>query len=115
MFVPVADAHGLVEEEILEQVYPMFNIFMIHSFIGVEHQDVVNRQITKIRQKTKNPLIFLIIHDEERKDKNYNISPDQTIVKIMICRYSDLLANQKDILIEQIVQIFLNHIDQFKA
>jgi hypothetical protein len=41
MFVPVADAHGLVEEEILEQVIPMFNIFLIHSFVGAEHQAVV--------------------------------------------------------------------------
>jgi hypothetical protein len=37
MFVPVADAHGLVEDEILERVYPLFNIFMIHSFYGHEH------------------------------------------------------------------------------
>ena len=37
MFVPVADAHGLVEEDILERVYPMFNIFLIHSFVGAEH------------------------------------------------------------------------------
>ena len=46
MFVPVADAHGLVEEEILKQVYPMFNIFMIYSFIGAEHQAVVMKHIT---------------------------------------------------------------------
>jgi hypothetical protein len=51
LFVPVADAHGLVEEEILEKVYPMFNIFMIHSFKGADHQAIVNRQITKIQQK----------------------------------------------------------------
>jgi hypothetical protein len=41
MFVPVADAHGLVEQEILEQVIPMFSIFLIHSFVGAEHQIVV--------------------------------------------------------------------------
>jgi len=46
MFVPVADAHGLVEEEILDQVYPMFNIFMIHSFVSAEHQAVVRKHIT---------------------------------------------------------------------
>jgi hypothetical protein len=40
MFVPVADAHGLVEEDILERVYPMFNIFLIHSFVGAEHQAI---------------------------------------------------------------------------
>jgi hypothetical protein len=34
MFVPVADAHGLVEEDILERVYPLFNIFLIHAFAG---------------------------------------------------------------------------------
>jgi hypothetical protein len=46
MFVPVADAHGLVEEDILERVYPLFNIFMIHSFEGSEHQKVVKKHIT---------------------------------------------------------------------
>ena len=40
MLVPVADAHGLVEDDILERVYPLFNIFMIHSFYGQEHQEV---------------------------------------------------------------------------
>ena len=40
MFIPVADAHGLVEDEILERVYPLFNIFMIHFLIGHEHQEV---------------------------------------------------------------------------
>jgi hypothetical protein len=38
MFVPVADAQGLVEDEILERVYPLFNIFMIHCLSGFEHQ-----------------------------------------------------------------------------
>jgi hypothetical protein len=51
MFVPVADAHGLVDEDILEHVYPMFNIFLIHSFVGEEHQAVVKLQILKIHQK----------------------------------------------------------------
>ena len=58
MFVPVADAHGLVDEDILERVYPMFNIFLIHSFAGAEHQAKVKQQIIKINQKTHYPLIF---------------------------------------------------------
>ena len=37
MFVPVADAHGLVDNEILELLYPLFNIFMVHTFVGEEH------------------------------------------------------------------------------
>ena len=37
MFVPVADAHGLVEDDILERVFPLFNIFMIHTFVGRDH------------------------------------------------------------------------------
>jgi hypothetical protein len=45
MFVPVADAHGLVEEDILERVYPLFNIFMIHSFEGAEHAKVLKKHI----------------------------------------------------------------------
>ena len=48
--MPVADAHGLVEDEILERVYPLFNIFMIHSFDGNMHQEVAKNHITKIRQ-----------------------------------------------------------------
>jgi hypothetical protein len=43
MFVPVADAHGLVDDEILERVYPLFNIFMIHTLPGLEHQEVANK------------------------------------------------------------------------
>ena len=58
MFVPVADAHGLVEEGILECVYPLFNIFIIHSLYGEEHQKVAEEQINKIHQAIKNPLIF---------------------------------------------------------
>jgi hypothetical protein len=38
MFVPVADAHGLVEDVILERVFPLFKIFMIHSSIGHDNQ-----------------------------------------------------------------------------
>jgi hypothetical protein len=38
----------LVEEDILEKVYPMFNIFLIHSFVGAEHQAIVKQQIIKI-------------------------------------------------------------------
>jgi hypothetical protein len=48
MYVPIADAHGLVEEEILELVYPFFNIFMIHAFVGPKHDAELIKQITKI-------------------------------------------------------------------
>jgi hypothetical protein len=41
MHVPVADAHGLVDEEILELVYPLFNIFLIHAFCGSEDLKIV--------------------------------------------------------------------------
>jgi hypothetical protein len=57
----------------------------------------------------------LIIHDEGRKDNSYAISQERQIVKIMFSRYSDLLANKKDILIEEIGKIFLKHIDDLKA
>ena len=39
--VPVADAHGLVDEEILELVYPLFNIFIIHVMSGSENLKIV--------------------------------------------------------------------------
>ena len=37
MYAPVADAHGLVDIKILEMVYPLFNIFVIHTFVGEDH------------------------------------------------------------------------------
>jgi hypothetical protein len=49
MHVPVADAHGLVDEEILELVYPLFNIFLIHALSGSENLKVVKKQISKIK------------------------------------------------------------------
>ena len=92
MFVPVADAHGLVDNDILQCVYPLFNIFMIHTLSGLEHQEVAKTQITKIRQLTENPLIFLIIHDEISKDNNFNLIIDEKIVQItLLGRYNGLL------------------------
>jgi hypothetical protein len=41
MQVPVADGHGLIDEEILELVYPLFNIFIIHSFSGADNLKLV--------------------------------------------------------------------------
>ncbi len=38
MNVPVADAHGLVDKQILEMTFSLFNIFLIHTFVGQEHQ-----------------------------------------------------------------------------
>jgi hypothetical protein len=49
MHVPVADGHGLVDEEILELVYPMFNIFIIHVMSGSENLKIVEKQISKIK------------------------------------------------------------------
>ena len=37
MFIPVADAHGLVCNDILKSVYSLFDIFMIHIFRGKSH------------------------------------------------------------------------------
>ena len=92
MFVPVADAHGLVEENILEKVFPMFNVFLIHSLIGENHEAIVKRQIDKIYQSQENPLIFLIVHDEGKKDSSFSRSQDGNIVTIYISRYNDLLG-----------------------
>ena len=92
MFVPVADAHGLVEDNILEKVFPMFNVFLIHSLIGEDHEAIVKRQIDKILQSQEHPLIFLIRHDEGRKDSSFSMSQDGNIVTIKISRYNDLLG-----------------------
>lgn len=39
MYIPVADAHGLVDNKILEMVYNIFNVFVIHTFVGEENQN----------------------------------------------------------------------------
>lgn len=64
MYVPVADAHGLVDEDIIGLVYPLFNIFVIHSFTGENDKKVVNRGIEQIRKIHRQPLIFIIYHDQ---------------------------------------------------
>jgi hypothetical protein len=115
MFVPVADAHGLVEEDILERLYPMFNIFLIHSFIGLDHKEGVMKQITKINKISKNPLVFLIIHDENRRDNSFSTSQDKNMIKIMLSRYTDLLDTPKQQLRKIIWQHFLKHIRDFKT
>jgi hypothetical protein len=63
MYVPVADAHGLVDEEILQLVYPLFDIFIIHSFTGDENKIALEREVNKIKMIQKNPLIIIIYHD----------------------------------------------------
>jgi len=91
MFVPVADAHGLVDYDILERVYPLFNIFIVHTLSGLEHQEVANKQIKKIRQAIKDPLIFMIIHDERRKEYNFASKIETNFVQITLpCRYNEL-------------------------
>jgi len=70
MYLPVADAHGLVDHEILNVVYPLFNIFLIHTYNGEENLKILNKEIETIisRSKGKKPLIFVIIHDENRRE-----------------------------------------------
>ena len=63
MYIPVADAHGLVDDEILSLVYPLFNIFVIHSFTDEKHKLVLNKEVDKIRKIHQKPLIFIIYHD----------------------------------------------------
>ena len=41
MYIPVADAHGLVENEILSLVYPLFDIFVIHSYAGEQDKQAL--------------------------------------------------------------------------
>jgi hypothetical protein len=68
MYIPVADAHGLVENEILSLVYPLFNIFLIHSFIDEKDMSILKFELNKIKQIHKEPLIFIIYHDENLRD-----------------------------------------------
>ena len=64
MYVPVADAHGLVDDDMLSLVYPLFNIFVIHSFTGENDNLVLRREVEKIRKLHQQPLIFIIYHDQ---------------------------------------------------
>ena len=50
MYIPVADAHGLVENEILSLIYPLFNIFCIHLFTGDKDKQVLNNELEKIKE-----------------------------------------------------------------
>jgi hypothetical protein len=63
MYIPVADAHGLVDDEILSLVYPLFNIFVIHSFTGENDKLVLKKEVKKIREINPKSLIFIIYHD----------------------------------------------------
>ena len=67
MYVPVADAHGLIEKEILQMIYPLFNIFCIHLFTGEKEKLVLNSELENIKRVHKKPLIFIIYHDESLK------------------------------------------------
>jgi hypothetical protein len=88
---------------------------MIHAFEGSEHQKVVKKHITLIHQKTKNPLIFLIIHNEGRSDNNFTTEQDGNIVKIMVTRYTDLHGLPKENLRNTIVKHYLKHVGDFKG
>ncbi len=68
MYIPVADAQGLVDNEILSLMYPLFNVFCIHLFVGEKDQSALNSELEKIRGVQKNPLIFIIFHDDSLKD-----------------------------------------------
>lgn len=64
MYVPVADAHGLVDQDLLNLVYSLFNIFVIHSFTSENDLKVLKREIEKIRLIQSKALIFIIYHDQ---------------------------------------------------
>jgi hypothetical protein len=56
---------------------------------------------------SNNPLIFLIIHDEGRRDNSFSTSQDGNIVNIMLSRDRDLLGIPKAQLRNLILQLFL--------
>jgi len=53
MYIPVADAHGLVENEILRLIYPLFNIYCIHVFTGDKDRTVLDSEIEEIKRVQK--------------------------------------------------------------
>jgi hypothetical protein len=68
MYIPVADAHGVVDNDILSLVYPLFNIFVIHSFTGEKDMLTLRNELEKIKRIHKESLIFIIYHDETLRD-----------------------------------------------
>jgi hypothetical protein len=68
MYVPVADGHGLVDNDILNLVYPLFNIFVIHSFIDEKEERILQIELEKIKRINNESLIFVIYHDESLRD-----------------------------------------------
>jgi len=53
MYIPVADAHGLVENEILHLMYPLFNIYCIHVFTADNDRLVLNNELEEIKRVQK--------------------------------------------------------------
>lgn len=51
MYIPVADAHGLVDKKILSMVHNLFNIFVIHTLVGEDNKIEVDQQIDEITSK----------------------------------------------------------------
>ena len=92
MHIPVAEAHGLVQESILEILYPLFNVFLIHIFKGEEHMKVLERHTQKIQEERSDSLIIVIVHDENKRDNtNFYHRIENGILFIEICRFNELL------------------------
>ena len=64
---------------------------MIHTFVGEEHQDVLKKEILIIKKIMKNPLIFVINHDENKKESSFNHKIDNDTIILNIGRYGEIL------------------------
>jgi hypothetical protein len=101
MYVPVADAHGLVDEDILRLVYPLFDIYIIHSFTGDENKIALKREVDEIKKIQNNPLIIIIYHDLDLLESKpillpeYEDIPSERIIEISIKKYIGLTISDQ--------------------
>jgi hypothetical protein len=93
MFIPVADAHGLVEDKILKLIYPLFDVFIIHTFKGQDHEILLQKHIGYIRQSLPGAFIIVVSHDETKQSSDFSTSEDaaKNVTFIHIAKYNDLL------------------------
>jgi hypothetical protein len=63
----------------------------------------------------KNPLIFLITHDADRRDNSFTAKLDGNIIEISFRRYSDLLDVQRENLRKYILSHYLHYVGDYKS
>jgi hypothetical protein len=73
------------------------------------------KEISKIKDLVKNPLIFVVIHDENRKDNSFSHKVDKDTIIMNIGRYGDILGITRNNMRDFVMQHFIKYIGDFKS